>query len=294
MRRAIAGLTLALAACGCTSMGGLEPDASWGADEAGLRIRAKGPAEAARGDEVAIEVRFGVRETRLRPGGLKLDHRHPAYFARLILTPVGGGDPVLVRARDPSLGMREPPPPTGGRSTWVLANEIPDPATVVFPLSVVWDETPVGEYSAVVELEYGADSRGTWRGKVRCLPFETELTAAPTITKTFSAPTRLRLSGRDVFYGDEAVEQIVVHLRNGFTTGLRIRQSDGGGILQGGATVPEVPRMLGRLAADLPPGSEFRYWIELFETSEAETHLWAPGSGSYRVLWKREFSVRAP
>jgi hypothetical protein len=58
-----------------------------------------------------------------------------------------------------------------------------------------------------------------------------------------------------VVYGDEDVERLVVMRRNGFVTGLRIQPSDGGGIVQGGSTIPEVPRELGRLADDLPRGT---------------------------------------
>lgn len=296
MRVAIGGLILALAVAGCgtNKLSGLGPDDTWGGDRAGLLIRAKGPSEAGRGTELAVEVQFDVRETRLRPGALKLDRRPPARFARLILTPEAGGTPVIVEPRDPGAGLPESPPENGVWPTWMLASEAPDAVTITFPLARVWDAAPLGDYTAAVELDYGSDAHGTWRGKVHSAPFDLALVESPTVATTYAAPTRLRLSGRDVFYGEEDVERLVVQVRPGFSFGLRIRQSDGGGMLHGGAALPEVPRQVGRLADGLARGAEFRYWMELFESADPPQHLDAQRGGGYRVLWKREFKVRAP
>jgi hypothetical protein len=296
MRRAMLGCVLALAACGSTDLPGLDAEDPWGKAEAGLSIRADGPSSAAQGDVVPIEVEFQVRETKLRHGRLKLDRRAPATFARLRLAPTGGGAEVVIRCADPAAGRPTPPPARGIWPTWGLANEKPDAVTISFPLARAWESAPAGGYTGVVELDYDAEAHGTWHGKVRSAPFGLTISPSSPIPTTFAAPTRLRLSGRNVFYGDEDVEQLLLELRNGFSRGLRIRQSDGGDMLHGGATLPEVPRQIGRLADDLPSGAEFRYWMELFETSDAPDHRWEPAadSGSYRTLWKREFTLRAP
>jgi len=302
MRRAIsrlagvAALFLGLVACETPALPGLSSQSVWGGERAGLRIRAGGPLSAARGDDVAIDVQFEVRESRLQHGGLRLDRRNPATFARLVLTPAAGGKRLIVRADDPAAGLPDPPFADGTWPVWNLVDGAPDPVTITFGLARIWDDAPVGSYSVVLQLDFPADSHGSWVGPLRSAPFDLYLTPSTGEGAVFAAPTRLRLSGRDVFYGDEDIEEVVVQRRNGFTVGLRIQQSDGWGHLKGGAAMPEVPRRLGRLAADLPPGAESRYWMELFETSDPPDHMWGPeaGSGSYRTLWKREYTVTAP
>jgi hypothetical protein len=292
----IAGLVLGLVACGSTDFTGLSPEDPWGGERAGLRIRAAGPSAAARGDDLSVDVEFDVHETHLQHGGLQLDRREAALFARLVLRAEGGTAEVVVTADDPTLGTSSPVPADGVWPTWDLVEEAPDSASITFPLARVWDAAPEGSYTAVLELVYPASSRGNWVGTLRSASFSVTLSESEEIPVTFAAPARLRLSGRDVFYGDEDVERIAVKLRNGFTTGLRIRQSDGGAMVFGGPTVPEIPRQLGRLSTDLSAGTEFRYWMELFETSDSPDSDWQPaaGSGSYRTLWKREYIVRAP
>jgi len=292
----IAGLVLGLVACGSTDLPGLSAEDPWGSERAGLRIRADGPGAAARGDDLSVDLEFDVHATHLQHGGLKLDRRDAAIFARLVLRADGGTAKVVVTADDPTMGTDAPVPADGVWPTWNLVESVPDRTSITFPLASVWDAAPEGSYTAVLELVYSVSSHGTWVGTLRSAPFSVTLSKSEETPVTFVAPSRLRLSGHNVFYGDEDVERIAVRLRNGFTTGLRIRQSDGGAMVFGGQTVPEVPRQLGRLSADLPAGTEFRYWMELFETSDSPASDWQPaaGSGSYRTLWKREYIVRAP
>ena len=85
-------------------------DAMWGPERSGLRLRVDAPARVARGDAVTCELRVLVDRS-ATAAVPTIEVRPPAYFSRLRLTPVDGGDPVLVVPTDPSAGMPDPLPP---------------------------------------------------------------------------------------------------------------------------------------------------------------------------------------
>jgi hypothetical protein len=288
MRRIVNSLLVmaTMVACGVPSPSAAEPQPEAGPKHQGLSLRVKAPQAAARGDDLVVDLFLRV-DTRDLPSGTTIDLRSPDHFARLVLTPEAGGEPVTIRPRDPTFGMPDPPPPEGEPRTRAALDGM-QLGAVPFPLATVWDVVEGGRWQGVVELALEGEPRGRpiegeWKGTLRSQPFPVAIESPPQRWLELRVPPAL-LGADD---GPRAIMRLPI--RNGFAVGMDYGKDHNTQLGTGAPKAGVFDDAL--LEISQPEGPQT---FVIFETSYHPEHFWhpAPGTHHYRVLWRRSAAYR--
>jgi hypothetical protein len=257
---------------------------AWSDEISGVRLRIEAPISAQQGDAVRIAIELDTALDRLPAGRRRLDTIANENNAQLEL--VGAdGKPVQIRPYDPNHGM----PPVYPKVT-DPAHDLGSPKarsfTISFPLARAWDALPAGVYKARLTMTYSSGASDAWTGTLASQQFEIRVATSTPRAQVYLLPKMLRIEQGQVVYHRADAEEVRFSTRNGFFTEATITSSDGSWRLGG---VPE-PDDANPIDDGYSPNQRpATYTIVVFETADAPQHLMvpAPGSGSYRELWRR-------
>jgi hypothetical protein len=104
-------------------------------------------------------------------------------------------------------------------------------------------------------------------------------------------PKTLRVEpGLKVSYRDEDTENVTVPVRNGYIVGVRLYRDGVEYQLMSGPPIPDVVDVWSEYKKG---DKKVTYSIAIFETADRPEHMWhpGPGSGGYKVLWKKTFTL---
>jgi hypothetical protein len=274
--------------------------APWGEQTLGLQCRIKAPREIEQGMPLEVQIELGSRPRDLPPGVRKLNLFLRDAYLELSLSSVRTGKVFVIKPYEPTAGM-----PVQDTGTEVVP---PDgtalkPWTSSFPLAKLYDTLPPGRYECRVSYgppaERTAWFRGTkrdwhdagfWHGTVVSGPLRLKVLKETPKMQTFMFPRRLRLENGKVRFKKEDAEKVEVTVRNGFFVGAYYyRGSEKDWYALGGPPRPDDVNPIDQQVA----GKKSTYTIEVFETADRPCHMWhpGPGSGGYKVLWKKTLAV---
>lgn len=290
----------------------------WGPSQHGLQCRVIVPVAVEQGEQVQAVVELRCDPVALEPNVRRLNVFLPAAYLSMSLTSLETGDQFALRTYDPTGGMLAF---DEGKATALLDGTPMAAIPVNFPLVKLYETLKAGMYDCVVRFSFptnrarwwrGDDATwekaGFWSGTVSSGKFSLNLRRETPKTTTFLLPKRLRLVKelRTVRAEDDApivpvptirfksgdAEKVTVSLRNGHFIGSKC--TDSRGMSQWGG--PPKASDLDSIGAwyDYRGGDKtVEYTMEVFETADPPEHLWhpGPGSGGYRVLWSKTFSI---
>jgi hypothetical protein len=257
------------------------------------------------GLHLEVEIQFRSRPQNLSKGTNKLNSFCRDASLELLLVDVKTRTPITVRPYNPTRGM---PVQDQGKEVELLDDRSLKPWPASFPLATVWSTLKPGTYEARIRFSFpGGYQKWWWRGTpqewdsfwkevVTSGPATLTILPASQKTETYLLPKRLRLlPGLKIAYTKEDAEKVEVPVRPGFYVGTMISR---GGAAQGMTLMGGTPK-----PADVNPVDQIidyrggdrksTYTIEIFETADAAEHMWhpRPGSGDYRVLWKKTLTL---
>jgi len=276
-------------------------ESPWGREHKGLQCKVLTWTEIEQGMPLKATVNLRCLPENVEPGVEKLNTFLHDAFLKLSLTDTKTKKVVTIRPYDPTLGM---PVVDRGQNAVSLNGSPLELWEVSFPLVRERDALEPGLYECTVEYSFPKEktqwwhwtkdweSFGFWHGTVVSGSFQLKILEEIPKTKQLLVPKRLRYSQeeRKVYYKKQDAAKIEVPLRNGFYIGTWIRKGDQGCSLNSGPPVPDNINGIDN-CIDLPENKKLSYTIEVFETSDPPCHLWhpGPGSGDYKVLWKKSF-----
>jgi hypothetical protein len=274
----------------------------WGEDSKGLQCRVEAPTEIEKGMPLEVGVEFHNDPKKLEPGVRRLNaygYNDPA-FVELVLTNRTTEKQLNVRPYDPSRGM-DPGDDRGGNAI-PLDGTAPKPWRISFPMAQLGDNLAPGSYDCRVQYSWPATPhrswRGTdtqwaqfWHGTVRSGSFRLEVLKETPRTQTLRLPKSLRVEpGLKVGHRNEDTENVTVPVRNGYIVGVRLYREGVEYQLMSGPPIPDVVDVWSEYKKG---DKKVTYTIEIFETADRPEHMWhpGPGSGGYKVLWKKTFTL---
>lgn len=274
----------------------------WGKQHNGLRCRVVVPEQVEQGMALKVKIELECEPKNVQEGIKKLNRTLYDEHLKLFLKNEWTGQTFQVEPYDPSCGM---PTFDDGKETVPLDGSDIDPWKTSFPLVELRKELVPGIYTCRVEFcqdwERGRCwartkaewlAAGLWTGIITSGLFRLKILRETPKTRQFLLPTQLRLEKElRLKYGKEDARKVEVPVRNGFFIGCIIYRD-------GKLSSMRMP--------PIGPGSDVDHWllykggdkhvtytIEIFETSNRPVHLWSPGpgSGGYKVLWKKSFEL---
>jgi len=290
---------------------------AWGEESHGLRCRVKVPVEIEQGMPLGVTVELGCDPDKLDAGVKRLDAFLPAAFMELSLSDRQSGKTFTVQPYDPTQGM---PAFDSGEHAAPLDGTAIEPWTVAFPLARVYETLQPGSYRCRVRYSFpdrptrfrhgkpeGWDAAGFWHGTVVSGTFDLKVVPETPKTTTLLLPKRLRVEKElvqlraddekktavpAIRFRPKDAEKVTVPVRNGYFLAAKYYRNGEFYML----TAPPKPDDPNDVDAwyDYHGGDrQATYTIEVFETRDPPVHMWhpAPGSGGYKVLWKKTFPV---
>jgi len=281
---------------------------TWGKESNGLRCRARCPRKIEQGMPLAATVEFQAVPDKLAPGVKQLNtFLYPAFFT-LRLTNVKTGKSFAARPHDPTSGM---PALDRGETTLPLGRARLKPLEVSFPLVRIQKggkNLDPDAYEGVVTFSFPRKKTqwwrkseeewlagGFWSGTVSSPRFRLEVLKETPKTRRLLLPKRLRV-GKDlsITFSKEDAEATDLPVRNGYVLWTRVNRDGQLDSLRGGVPRPDDVNAIDQWYDYKGGDRNVSYTIEVFETADPPMHMWhpGPGSGGYKVLWKRTFNVR--
>lgn len=278
----------------------------WGEWNNGLQCRAIVPKSIEQGMPLEAQVEFNCEATDVPEGAKKLNtFLHSAYL-KLLMRNMSTEQTFEIRPHDPTQGM--PAEDTGKYTAPLDGSEI-EPWKTTFPLVRARDGFIPGMYECQVEFTYSWEHKaigwhgtkaeweaaGFWTGTITSGPFTLKILKETPKTETFFLPKRLRLEkGLQIKYRKEDAQEVHLPIRNGFFLAAKYYHNDNSNFyMQSGPPVPDdvnyIDYWYGYKGGDV----HYTLTIEIFETADPPVHMWSPGpgSGGYKVLWKKSFDV---
>lgn len=272
--------------------------AGWGSMVAGLQCRVTGPIVIEQGTPLKVMVELRSVPDNLEPGVKQLNTLLYDEFLKLYLKNVKTQKTFRVRPYTYSY-LGGPPAIDTGVNVNPLDGSPLHPWQVSFPLVRVRETLEPGVYKCTVEYSFPKEqtrwwdkrknwnSFGFWHGTVTSGVFKLRILKETPKTKHFLLPGRLHFEkdGTAYFRKENAIS-VELPVRNGFFIGTAYYKAGEFFCLASEPPRPDSPNPIGR-------GKSLT--IEVFETSDPPCHFWhpGPGSGDYKVLWKRTFNVNA-
>lgn len=265
------------------------------------------PRSAEQGMELTVRVGLQCQVSELPQGVRQLNTFMLAEYLTLSLTRRDTKESFNIRPNDQTHGMLAI---DDGKTVERLDGSMLTSWDVSFPL--LRAKLGIGIYDCRLELMVSGKSRfwkgteseweaaGFWAGKIASEPLAIEILVETPKTQVFQIPVRLRLSKYDalskvpaVTYGREDSEAITLPVRNGYYVGARTTSSSGWIALGGIRPVngPDDPNPIDSLHGYKGGDIRRTYTMEIFETSNPPGHMWDPGNGDYKLLWKKEYTV---
>jgi hypothetical protein len=295
---------------GCSRGGGErlavpEPQLSpWGEARRGLALRVAAPTRIEQNLRLPVTVELRCAPEKLPAGARQLNTFLPDEYLTLRMTRLKTKEQFTVRPYDPTWGM---PADDDGKATEPLDGRDLKPWKTEFPLLAA--KPPPGDYECRVEFSApegkgrwwrGTDAQraaaGFWSGTVTSAPFTLVVLRETPKTRVFQVPFRLRLAkgaiGPEITFIEEDTEKVRRPVRNGFYIGGQVNEHSRRGLLSEIAS--PLPNPVDQLYDYQGGDLSCTYTLEIFETADRPEHMWlpSPGSGDYKILWKKEFRVR--
>ena len=236
----------------------------------------------------------------LQQGVKKLNLFLRDAFLELALSNPRTGKTFTVKPYDPTAGM---PFLDSGKEAVPLDETALKPWKTRFPLAELYDTLPPGRYVCRVSYRSpekrtqwwrGTDQQwkdaGFWHGTALSGSFRLKLLKEIPKTQTLLLPKRLRLEDGKVRFKRDDAEKVKVVLRNGhFLGAYYYRGREKSWYALGAPPKPDDASQI----ADRVTDKNISYTIEVFETADRPCHMWqpGPGSGGYKLLWKRTLNV---
>ncbi len=291
----------------------------WGVRQHGLQCRVKTPVQIEQGMPVEATVELRCDPKGLDTGVKRLNVFLPAAFLSLSLSNEKTGKVHTIRPYDPTSGM---PVDDSGKAVCPLDGSPLKPWQVRFPLVSLYRDIQPGDYECQITYSFpekrtewwrGDETKwrnaGFWHGTISSGKFRIDLRKETPKARTYLLPKRLRLekkpmrvrSEKDapivpvpiVWFAKDDAQEVTVPVRNGHFVGTYIYENgrEGPFSLRGGTPRPDatIHGWYQYKGGDKTAAFEF----ELFETADVPKHAWfpGPGSGGYRVLWKKTFTI---
>jgi uncharacterized protein (TIGR03067 family) len=287
-------------------MAGNKTTSAWGAECAGLRCRAKVIARTEQGMPLDVVFELECNLDRLKPNVKLLNMYLPDDNMEMTLTSAKTGKVWTVRPYDPTRGMVVE---DVGKTTAALDGTKIKPLEIRFPLVRLGDDLEPDAYDCRVRYALPAQGkhwregqaawqdRGFWQGTVETGPVRVQVKKQTLQTVKLLLPKRLSLlNGLNIHYTKDDAEQVEVKRRNGYFIAARYLEYKGKKLT--GETLTAVPtpepvNPIGNISNYKGGDRETSITVEIFETADPPVHLWhpGPGSGGYRVLWSRTFTL---
>jgi hypothetical protein len=301
----------------------------WGSEVGGLQCRVTAPAEIEQGMPLGVTVKLRCCSENPESGPKYLNPF--LYQEFLVLSLKNVETQKQFRVRPYSFAGGRPVDAGGGRIPLDPGGLNSEFWQVSFPLVRLRDTLEPGVYECAVEYSSAQqptrwwkknvdwESFGFWHGTILSGPFQVKVLKETSTMGHFFLPKRLRLDseGRVCYRFEDAVD-IELPVTNGFFVGTYIHSSDKDRpALCSGTPAPHnlstIVPFDGR-----PKYKAISYRIEVFETSDPplrpyrrglgcgayNPHVYTgftgfrwspgPGSGHYKVLWKRTFEFDSP
>jgi hypothetical protein len=273
----------------------------WGEWNNGLQCRVTVAKSIEQGMPLEARIEFNSDLAHMPVGIGQLNTFMHNDYLTLILKKNGNEKEFRLKPYDPTGGML-----AMDRGKWgaPLNGGKMEPWKSSFPLVVLRDELQPGSYTCSVEFSYPDEPRywmgsrddwdklGFWYGKVVSRTFELQILEETPKTRKFQVPTRLRLEKElRLVCAKEGAQEIEVPLRNGFFIGSKVYYN--GKLSCIGTLLFSHERQVAYWSWYKDGDIHATYSLEIFETEHPPVHMWSPGpgSGGYKVLWKKSFEV---
>jgi hypothetical protein len=280
---------------------------AWGQEHTGLRCRATTTTVTEQSMSLDISVEMESIPKSLKPKIKQLNTFLPAEYMECTLVHLRTGKSHTVRPYDPTHGM---PARDSGKNAAPLDGSRIKPWEISCPLVVLGDGLEPGQYECRVRFSFPQkqtawwrrsggdwDAVGFWHGTVESGPFRLEVMKETLKTHSFLLPKQLRLEkGLKINYTKADAEHVELKLRNGhFVSARYLHYNDKKliGETMTGVPTPDDVNPITSLPDYKGGNRKVTCTIEIFETADPPVHLWhpGPGSGGYKVLWSRTFTL---
>lgn len=283
----------------------------WGEEVRGLQCRVVGPAETEQGMPLNVQVEFRSNPDHLSANVKTLNGFLPETYLTLRFKGRQAEEALVLRPYDPAHGMLAVD--TGNTVSSLLGGPI-TPWKASFPLARLADDLVPGDYRCSVEYSYSRqrkrwwhgseedwEAAGFWTGKATSGEFPLVVLPKTEKTQRFLLPRRLRVEIGDegkpkVVFSKADAEVLDFPVRNGHFIGTRTSRDGNMTSMRSGTPVPDDVNHIDWWYDYEAGVVDHTYTMEVFETADPPEHKWhpGPGSGGYKVLWKRTFRVRYP